>query len=259
MPLEVLKDLAPERHDRIAASVQHHGAVRVDELSREIGVSAATIRRDLESLEQQGRIRRVHGGAVRIESRLDEPLFDDKATVATREKQRIAEKALTLVREAETLYLDGGSTVLEVARLLRDRPDVTVVTNSLRAAIELAGQGPRLILAGGELRRRSQTVVGALTRHLLETVHVDKAFMGTMGMTLEEGMTTTDPDEAFTKELIMQRAEQVVLLMDSSKAGKVSFAHAGAIRDVDIVISDTGFPQKLARPIRKRGVTLYTV
>lgn len=259
MSLEVLKDLAPERHDRIATLVHQQGAVRVDELSREIGVSAATIRRDLESLEQQGRVRRVHGGAVRIDSRLDELIFEDKTTVATREKQRIAEKALTLVREGETVYLDGGSTLLEVARLLRDRPDVTVVTNSLRAASELAGQGPRLILAGGELRRRSQTLVGSLTRRLLETLHVDKAFMGTMGMTLEEGLTTTDPNEAFTKELIMQRAEQVVLLMDSSKAGKVSFAHAGAIDDVDVIISDSAFPTKLARPIKKLGVIVYTV
>ena len=221
------KALAPQRWDTLRAVIRDTGVIRVEDLCRRLGVSAATVRRDLDQLERDGAIRRVHGGAVSVESRLDEPLFDDKASVAVREKRQIAEAALALVEPEDTIYLDGGSTVLELARLLRERQNLTVVTNSLRAAHELAGRGPRLIVVGGELRRLSQTLVGPLTRLVLDGLHLDKAFMGTIGFALKEGLTTTDPSEAFTKETVLGQARQVIVLADSSKAGKVSFARAG--------------------------------
>jgi DeoR/GlpR family transcriptional regulator of sugar metabolism len=129
-----------------------------------------------------------------------------------------------------------------------------VVTNSLQAASELSGRGPRLILIGGELRRLSQTVVGPLSRHVLEGLHLDKAFMGTIGFTLNEGLTTTEPSEAFTKELVMARAREVILLADSSKAGKVSFARAGSLDRLHAVISDTKLDSKFAKELTKKGI-----
>lgn len=251
--------LAPSRHGQLTAYIRARGAVRIDELVREFGVSPATVRRDLEVLESQGRVRRVHGGAVALESRLEEPLFDDKTSIAAREKQRIAQRAWEHIEPGQTIYLDGGSTVLELARLLVNGPDVTVVTNSLRAAIELSGRGPRLILVGGELRRLSQTNVGTLTRTLLDQVHVDKAFMGTMGLALPQGMTTSDPNEAFTKELVMERATEVILMMDHTKAGKVAFARAGDVRNVNRIISDKEFPAHLSKPLKKMGIKIEKV
>jgi len=247
-----LKDLMPERMERSYIFIQDKGVARVDELCELLEVSPATVRRDLEMLETKGRIRRVHGGAVRIESRLDEPLFDEKTSIAAQEKIRIAEKAAALIHPGETVYLDGGSTVLQLARLLVDRSDITVVTNSLRATVELSGRGPDLITIGGTLRRRSQTTVGALTRLLIDQLHVDKAFMGTIGLSIEEGLTTTDADEAFTKKQIMQRADQVILLVDSGKVGKVSFVHAGDLDDLDTVIVDRKIDEKFVRAIRKQ-------
>lgn len=252
------KELAPERRDHLMAMVQHQGSIRVEDAVPTLGVSPATVRRDLEILEDHGRLQRVHGGAVRIETCLAEPLFDDKTLIAPREKRGIAQKALTFIAEGDTVYLDGGSTVLELARKLRGRPDLTVVTNSLRSAIELGGAGPRLILVGGEFRRRSQTMIGSLTRYMLETIHLDKAFMGTMGFSLDEGLTTTDPNEAFTKELIMKRAEKIFLLADSSKAGKLSFAQAGRLEQVHHLITDSGLPQTMAKHVKKLGINLST-
>lgn len=176
-----IKDLAPQRLDHLRDLIRQSGVIRVEELCRQLGVSPATVRRDLDQLEKSGAIRRVHGGAVSVESRLDEPLFDNKTSIAAKEKHRIAQAALEFVAAGDTVYLDGGSTVLELARLLRERTNITVVTNSLRAASELSGRGPRLIVIGGELRRLSQTVVGPLSRHVLEGLHLDKAFMGTIG------------------------------------------------------------------------------
>jgi DeoR/GlpR family transcriptional regulator of sugar metabolism len=148
---------------------------------------------------------------------------------------------------------------LELARLLANRTDITVVTNSLRAAAELSGRGPRLILLGGELRRLSQTVVGPLTAALLEQLHFNLAFMGTMGLTDKEGLTTSDPAEAFTKRLAMQRAQRVVLLTDSGKVGQVAFAQAGRLTDIHVLITDKNVKPELARQLRKNGPQVVTV
>ena len=248
------KELAPRRLDNLRELIRGKGVIRVEEICSQLKVSPATVRRDLDQLEESGTIRRVHGGAVSVESRLEEPLFDDKASIAAREKHRIAQAALQFVEPGDTIYLDGGSTVLEFARLLRDRTNLTVVTNSLRAAHELGGRGPRLILIGGELRRLSQTMVGPLTRCVLRELHVDKAFMGTLGLTLKEGLTTTDPSEAYTKELVMSQARQVILLADSGKAGKVAFARAGRLENVHVLVTDKGLDKNFAKELIKKGI-----
>jgi DeoR/GlpR family transcriptional regulator of sugar metabolism len=144
--------------------------------------------------------------------------------------------------------------VLELARLLRDWSNLTIVTNSLRAVLELAGRGPKLIVVGGELRRLSQTVSGSLTRLILEQLYLDKAFMGTVGLAIDEGLTTTDPGEAYTKKLVMKQVQQVILLADSSKFDKVSFVQAGRLDDVDTLITDRVSDRKFARGLRKRKI-----
>ena len=248
------KDLAPKRLEELRGILGQDRVVRVEELTGQLGVSAATIRRDLGELEKLGEVRRVYGGAVSTGGRLDEPLFDDKTSVAAAEKRRIAETAAKYIKPNDTIYLDGGSTVLELARLLKDRSNITIVTNSLRAAVELAGRGPRLILVGGELRRLAQTTVGPLTRFMLQELHVDKAFMGTIGLTLEEGLTTTDPTEAYTKELVMEHAREIILLADSSKAHKISFTRAGRLEKVRVLITDHLMDRKLSKQLRKQGM-----
>lgn len=246
------KALAPQRWDNLRALIRDSGVSRVEDLCRQLKVSAATVRRDLDQLERNGSVRRIHGGAVSVESRLEESVFEDKTAQAVREKRRIAEAALQFVGAGETIYLDGGSTVLELARLLRERTNLTVVTNSLHAAHELAGRGPRLIVIGGELRRLSQTLVGPLTRLVLQELHLDKAFMGTIGFAAKEGLTTTDPSEAFTKEAVMGQSRQVIVLADSSKAGKVSFASAGRWENVHVLITDK--KPDFAKELIDRGI-----
>ncbi len=248
------RDLAPQRWEQLRGILSQNRVVRVEELTEQLAVSSATIRRDLGELEKLGELRRVYGGAVSTGGRLDEPLFDDKTAVAATQKRRIAEAAAKLVKPNDTIYLDGGSTVLELARLLKDRSNINIVTNSLRAAVELAGRGPRLILVGGELRRLAQTTVGPLTRFLIQELHVDKAFMGTIGLSLEEGLTTTDPTEAYTKELVMEHAREVILLADSSKAHKVSFTRAGGLDKIHVLITDEQFDKKFAKALNKRGI-----
>ena len=248
------KELAEERWEQIRLLLGQRRAVRLHELCGELGISPATARRDLEALEQRGELRRVHGGAVQVHNRLEEPLFDDKAQLDASEKRHIAQEALKFVEAGETVFLDGGSTVLELARLLVHRKDLTVVTNSIRAAQELASDGPRLFLVGGELRRLSQTLVGPVTQSTLGEMNFDKAFMGTLGLTLKEGLTTTDPDEGFTKRLAMSRAGTVIVLVDSSKIGKIGLSCAGRLEDVDLLITDSNLDALFAQGLAKKGI-----
>lgn len=247
--------LLPERLAQVRAMLRSNRVVRLDDICTALGVSQATARRDLQELERSGEARRVHGGAVALGvGRLFEPVFDDKASAAADEKTRIARQAANTVSAGDTLYLDGGSTVVALARLLREREDITVATNSLRAAMVLADGGPNLILVGGEFRRRSQSIVGPLTQPLLQQLHFDKAFMGTMGVALAEGVTTTDPNEAFTKRAVMAQSARKYLLADSSKLGEVAFAKAGALTDFDVLITDRQAAPKFIAAVRKAGV-----
>jgi DeoR/GlpR family transcriptional regulator of sugar metabolism len=249
-----IRDLAPRRRERLRRLIEERRAARLDELSATLGVSQATVRRDLDELAAAGAIRRVHGGAVALDGGQPEPLFDAKAGEAMEEKRRIAERAVALLSPEDTVYLDSGSTVLAAARLLHGQDRMTVVTNSLPVAAELTGRGPRLILIGGELRAMSRALVGPLTRHLLAEIQVDRALMGTFAFSLEDGLTTTDPNEAYTKGMAMARAREVILLADSRKAGVRSFVAAGRLRDVDVLVTDRGLDERTARALERRGV-----
>lgn len=231
--------LTAEREQCILDLLKRSDALTVSALSEQLEVSEATIRRDLQSLHERGLLERVHGGATLKAVGQPELLFSDKESKRSDEKKRIAAAALNLIKPHDTIYLDGGSTVLQLARLLEARSGLTVVTNSLMAASLLMESRHRLILTGGEFRALSRTLVGPLSSPILQSISVDKAFMGTMGLTLNDGMSTTDASEAFTKKQIMARSRQVILLADHSKFGVPSFVNSGALEDLQTVITDS--------------------
>ncbi|MBM4165163.1 MAG: DeoR/GlpR transcriptional regulator [Lentisphaerae bacterium] len=247
------KELAVGRHERLRLLLRERRVVRVEEFAATLEVSPATVRRDLAEMEADGELKRVHGGAVAVAASLvaDEPLFEDKASRAEPQKRRIAAAAAKLIPAAHTtLFLDGGSTVLALAHLLLRCTQHTIVTNSLRVAQVLAAGGPQVILTGGALRRLSQTFVGPLTRHILENISCDIAFMGTLGLTPDDGLTTTDPDEAYTKELAIARARRVVLLADATKVGAVSTVRFAPISTLHTLVTDTTLPRSTLAALR---------
>jgi len=253
------RELAAVRHERIAGIVRQKRIVKVAELCRELGASPATVRRDLVEMEKLGQLNRVHGGAVMVDGRLEEPVFEDKAALATGEKQKIARAALEYIKQGDSIFLDGGSTVLSLAGLIQKKTGISVVTNSLRVAGTLSGDGPSMIMVGGEFRRLSQTFVGSLTKPFINQIHVDTAFMGTIGLSVKDGLTTTDPREAYTKEMVMSNARQVVLLADSSKIGKMSFVSFGRLEDVDVLITDDGVARDELSRLKKSGIKVIVV
>lgn len=242
VPARKRRLLSPERELLICRSLAD-GVKTISELGAELGVSEATVRRDLEQLETKGVLRRVHGGAELVSSfRVQEPVYEEKASLNASEKSRIAELAANYIEDSDTIFLDGGSTVLELAKNLPRKKDLTVVTNSLMAAFELMEKECRLVLVGGEFRKLSRTLVGPLTGKILENLRINKAFLGTLGFDPEEGLSTTSINEAYTKELVMRQSEHVIVLADSSKIGCSSFVRNGALEDIDILVTDGKIP-----------------
>ncbi len=235
--------LTAEREQLILVLLHESDVLSVLSLSERLGVSEATVRRDLQNLQERGLLARFHGGATLKPLGQPELLFSDKEGKFSEEKKRIALSALSLIQAHDVIYLDGGSTVLHLARLLEQRSDLTIVTNSLMAASLLMESGHRLILTGGEFRVLSRTLVGPLSAPILQSIAVDKAFMGTMGLTLTDGLSTSDANEAFTKKQAMSRARQVILLADQSKFGVSSFVNSGRLADLNIVISNQISPE----------------
>lgn len=247
------KLLSPEREKLILQALGDEVRT-IAELTDGLGVSEATVRRDLQSLEEKGKVRRVHGGAVRTKFPRTEPMFAEKAAYHAEEKNRIAELALNYIDDNDTICLDGGSTVLGLAKKLERKKQLNIVTNSMMAAAQLMETGHKLVLIGGEFRALSRTMVGPLTAGIINSLHIDKAFLGTIGFTVEDGISTTDPNEAYTKELIMKRAKMVIVLADSSKIGCASFVTSGALDDIDVLITDSGITGEAESILRERGI-----
>ena len=252
VPERKRKLLSTERETLICRSLSE-GVKTISELSNELRVSEATVRRDLETLEANGKLRRVHGGAELLRQH-QEPVYEEKASRNAAEKAYIAEKAVSFIKESDTIFLDGGSTVLELAKMLERFHDLTVVTNSLMAASALMERNFRLILVGGEFRSLSRTLVGPLTAKILDGLNISKAVLGTIGFDPEKGISTTDTNEAYTKELVMKRADHVFVLADSSKLGVSSFVFSGDISDIDTLISDPGIPQNILKKLKTQNI-----
>lgn len=239
--------------DRVAAT----GSVDVTDLAEALGVSGATIRRDLQTLSRDQLLVRTHGGAVAREA-TDELPAQAKAARRHPEKRRIGRAAAELVEDGEVIGMTGGSTAMELARALAERQDITIVTNAIDIAAELVGRaGIRLVVIGG-IVRQSAEAVGPAAEAMLAQYHLDIAFIGVDGLS-EEGCTTYDEMEAQTDVAFLRRARRTVVIADSSKLGKVTFAHISPISEVtDVVTNQDADPAEVAT-LRRAGVRVVIV
>jgi DeoR family fructose operon transcriptional repressor len=232
----------------------------VAELSELFQVSEATVRRDLKEVEEANLVRRTHGGAIPPERVGFEPSFNEKKDQYAAEKQRIAEKAVDLIREGETVLLDSGTTTHQLARLLHRFSRLTVVTNSNNILQELQpAEHLELISTGGTVRRDTQSLVGPIAERALEMIKVDKAFLGTNALDLEEGISTPNLLEAQVKKAMIRAAKEVILLCDRSKLNRIAFAKVSPLSSVDILITDRQAPPDFLDRVREQGVRVIQV
>jgi DeoR family transcriptional regulator of aga operon len=247
-----------ERLSAILDSVGERGSVDVADLAATLGVSGATIRRDLQSLSRSQLLVRTHGGALANEVG-DEVPTRVKAGLRQPEKKRIGRAAADLIEDGAVVGMTGGTTALELARALSERRGITVVTNAINIASELAGHaGLRLVVIGG-IVRHSYELVGPAAAAMLANYHLDITFIGVDGLTPEEGCTTYDEMEAQTDLAFLSRARRRVVIADSSKIGRVTFARISLLSGVTDIITDRGAQPEQLEALRRAGVQVSAV
>jgi DeoR family fructose operon transcriptional repressor len=252
---------AEERLLKIMEIVTRLGKATVGELSESLAVSAVTIRRDLERLEEQKLLTRTHGGAMVIQPNLLEVAFEksfsEKEEAFAAEKERIAEVASKLVGDGESVLLTPGTTNMRLARMLIGKKDLTIVTNAANIVTHIGSQsGIEIILTGGKLRNKSFAMVGPLADQALSGIRVDKLFLGVDGFDFNEGLTTPNLAEANTNRQMISIAKKVIVVADHSKFGKVTFSQIAPLNVVHTVISDKLLPETTAQRIRELGIEL---
>lgn len=249
-----------ERKSIILEYVQQHSRASVQELSLHLQVSESTIRRDLKELEEAKLLNRTHGGAISLHVVNFEPTYREKEDRFRQEKEAIARKAAELVEEDDTILLDSGTTTFHLAQALKSFSRLNVVTNSLILAQELQGvAGIDVLITGGTLRPETLALVGPIAEQALDMIRVDKAFIAANGLDLGAGLTTPNLIEAAIKSKMIKTAKEVILLADSSKAGKITFAKFAEITEIQKCIIDNGVPESMVKEMRKLGIEVYVV
>jgi DeoR/GlpR family transcriptional regulator of sugar metabolism len=236
---------ANARREGILEMLHEDGNVKVVNLSKIFKVSEVTIRQDLEKLEAEGIVLREHGGAYLKSVSSQVRSFTLSHLENMEQKQLIGKKAAEFVHNGDTIILDSGTTTTELARQLLERKDLTVITNALNIALML-GSEPSIsvIMTGGEFKAPTLSLTGEKAAAFFGNLHVDKLFLATAGISLKAGLTYPSISDLVVKKAMIDAAEEVYLLADSSKIGKSSLASLGALSLVDFLITDIGIKEK---------------
>src|SRR5579883_1216108 len=247
--------LIEERRQHILALVQSQGRVLVNELSESLGISQITIRKDLDYLQAKGLVQRTHGGALPLSAgAMFDPSLQEKMRQHSQEKQRIAVAAAKMVQEGQCIMLDSGTTTTAVAHALRRFTHLTVITNAINIAADLAGTDFDVILTGGTLRKNSFSLVGPLAEDVLDEMHADILFLGVDGFDTEIGLTTPNVLEARVNRAMVKAAKKVVAVCDSSKFNRRSLSLIVGTAAIDHVITDSNLSPEEIKAIQDAGI-----
>lgn len=244
-----------ERYQFILDYLKQHRHVDVSFLSEKLHVSEVTIRKDLEKLEHDKLVIRSHGGAVLNENLFLEPSFLEKEDRLKDEKSAIAKVAAGLIKDGSAVALSTGTTVHHMTRWIRDRKDLTVVTNAINVATDLMGlEGIRLFLTGGSIRPNTFALIGETAEKSLDGIYTDYVFIGTNGFGIEEGLTTPSMEEARVVRKLIENAKHVVVLADHSKFGVVTFYRIMPTEQIHTLITDSKAPKDVTDKLREKGI-----
>ncbi|MEK3806170.1 DeoR/GlpR family DNA-binding transcription regulator [Bacillus sp. FSL H8-0547] len=240
--------LAEERKRLITEIIEKQGRVKVNDLAKEFNVSTETIRRYLEDLEQENKLKKVHGGAVRLSDETEEPGLFEREVTRIEEKNRIAKKAVSYIKEGDVIFIDEGSTTLQMIAPLCGCPNITVITNSFPAAALLISYSNKnlfdgeVIFIGGSVRSKHYRSSGVMAEQMAKEFYVDKAFIAIDGISADAGITCYDMEKAVLSKIFIQNASEVFVLADSSKVGLRANFKMVPIEKIDKLISDAGLP-----------------
>jgi DeoR family transcriptional regulator of aga operon len=247
--------LKEERQQRIVETVRHHRQVTIAELSRAFEVSDVTIRRDLRELAAQGVLRRAHGGAVAAVPAPPEPPVVQRMTRSETCKACIGRAAAAMVSDGESVFIGSGSTTVYVVRNLLDRKNLTVVTNALTVATELASApGVTVVVTGGMMRASELSLVGHITEQALREVRVDKVIIGMRAISLVAGMTNDYLPEVMTDRTIIDMAPELIVVADHTKFGNVASAYVAPVDRITTLMTDAAADAKVLAHLEQLGI-----
>jgi DeoR/GlpR family transcriptional regulator of sugar metabolism len=247
----------PERQKQILSLLSKQGRLSVSEIVEQFSISEATARRDLETLASQGKAQRVHGGVIAAEQAPPElPILLREGEQAD-EKSSIGRAAAELIADGETIFLGSGTTVLEAAKHLRDRKNLTVITNSLPVLNALAGlKDITVVSLGGQLRDSELSFIGHITEQALAEVRVDKVVIGTRGISLEHGLTNDYLQETLTDRAILKIGREVIVLADHTKVNRVSTVLLAPLNAMQTFVTDSSADKKFVQTLKKNGINV---
>jgi DeoR family transcriptional regulator of aga operon len=252
--------LIEERRQHILSLIQKQGRVLVDELAISLDLSKITIRKDLDYLESKDLLIRTHGGALPLHGgALSDPTIQEKEEFYRAEKIEIAKAAAAMVSEGQCIILDSGTTTTEIARALLSLRNLTVITNALNIAADLARSNFEVILIGGTLRKNSLSVVGPLAEDVLKEIHADIVFLGVDGFDTTVGLTTPNVLEARVNRAMVKAAKKVIAVCDSSKFNRRSLSLIVPTSEIDQVITDNKLGAEDVKAIRDAGIQVTLV
>jgi len=249
--------LKEQRKRKIITLIEVENQVNINELAEGFDVSEMTIRRDLEELDQDGLIQRIHGGAIAIQETpkiIELPLLERSNEQAV-EKRQIAKKVAGMVKEGEKIFLGSGTTTIAIAEELKDNKNLTVLTNAVTIVNTLI-HAPQitLIVLGGFLRRTEMSMIGHFTEAALANLQVDKVIIGIRGIDLEHGLTSDNLQELITDQAILNISQNIIVAADHTKFGHVATIRTAPITRASIIVTDDKTPQKMAYDIEQLGV-----
>ncbi len=249
--------LAIERRREILARLNASGKVLVSELAHDFGVTEETIRRDLEKLDAEGLASKTYGGAVsRQKSALDLP-YHIRANVNVEQKQIIAELAASLIQDGDRVMLDASSTALFVLKKLKEKKELTVITNSVSILLELADKSDWTVLStGGALKQGALSLNGSSAEKMIKSYHVDTVIFSCSGLDTDLGATDSNEAHSLIKQAMIASAERRILVLDNEKFDKKSFVSFCSLDEIDAVVTDSRPPEKWLSVCAEKNIQL---
>jgi DeoR family transcriptional regulator of aga operon len=249
--------MAEERRTQILQIVRTAGRVRVNDLASRFSTSAVTIRNDLNELHQRGMVLRSHGGAVLPDTILRESPVRERLNANSDEKRRIGAMAATLINDGETIILDSGTTTLEIARQIKRKRGLHVITNGVNIAAELLdARDVQTFMIGGTVRGESASISGRFSEEMFDQFSADKLFLGGAGCDLGFGVSGANLEETMVNRAMMRIAREIILVADASKFSKRSMSRIAPFAEIDTVISDARLGEEIQEKLRLLGCNL---
>ena len=246
-----------ERHKHILDCLARDGYVRVAEMAKELDVTTVTIRKDLKYLEEKKLLYRTHGSASPVNPQTQEVEVREKEKIHIDEKRRIAMAAAQLIEPDDSMSIASGSTVQMLGDFIQPQGHLTVVTSSLKTAVQLNSMDRvDVIQLGGNVRKNSLSVVGVYTSQFFEQITCSKLFLGVDGIDLDYGITNSNIEEALLNIKMIEASQRTIIMADSSKFGRRGFGRICNLDRIDVIITDSGITASVARAIEDAGIEL---